>query len=271
MIDKGFIYLWYKLPVVKYEMIRYLQKREMCMINKEFPEKSVRMLKCHSIQHFDYIVNWMVGMEQNFTYYNFYYSLARYTNGIPNQESSLKMRDNSEWTKTHFEQMESYDFLIDIDSGSFEELPFAYESAFSIKRKLDEWQLPYELRFSGKGFHFIVPYGCFDGTPLNPSTKSNIYKLYFDIAKWLYNNISEMVDCSIYDSRRVCKIPYSLAVYEEGTYVCYPLTEKEFTDFELSKMRPDMMETTFFRGRGSIKYNVDGSANKLIKEVFSNG
>ncbi|HUV85300.1 MAG TPA: hypothetical protein VMV86_06280 [Methanosarcinales archaeon] len=266
------VYDWYKLPAVKFEIIKFLKNREMCIINKEVSAKTVRMLKCHSVQHFDFINNTMIKVEEQNTLYNYYYSLARYIRGIPDQSPNLKERDNSKWTAEHHFEMEAYDLLIDID-GEFEYMDSAFDSAKEIKAFFDKCNMPYELRFSGCGFHFIVPYELIGvGFSLNPKDENNVYNLYYKIARFLFDNYSEMVDFSIYDSRRITKIPYSIAIYNEGNFMCYPfISELDFNEFNLDRMRISNIDKNLIRGRGVKLFNSQGNAYDLLKNIKDRG
>jgi hypothetical protein len=215
----------------------------------------------------------MISMEAQRLKYNFYYSLAKYKDGIPNQAPNLALRDNSLWNKNHWMEMTDYDFLLDIDSPSFNDLDLCYDSTKEIKRWLTRRNVAYELRFSGCGFHIVIPSMYFPYLSLDPDSASNTYNLYNYIARYLFNNFSEMVDYSIYDSRRVTKIPYSISLYKEGNYVCLPfLNDKDFQDFQLERMNPKLIDPNSFKKRGTFLFNgEEGRVKYLIKEVEKHG
>ena len=58
------------------------------------------------------------------------------------------------------------------------------------------------------------------------------------ITRKLHNEFSEMIDFNLNDPRRICKVPYSLAVYPDDIFVCIPLTIKELQRFKLSHAKP---------------------------------
>jgi hypothetical protein len=120
------------------------------------------------------------------------------------------------------------------------------------------------LRFSGDGFHFIIPYiklGLDERKSFDPSVEDNIYNLYKRIALRLKEEYSELIDESVYDGRRVAKLPYSLALYPHGSYVCLPFnTDDEFDEFDVNKMTPDYWienigyrRENLFNGHGNIR------------------
>lgn len=279
---------WYKRSDVKFQLIKYTFNREFALLVPSFigdmkdsnsfgellyKKYSIRMLKCHNVQHLDYILNRGIRMFEKKIPFNFYYSLAKYRNGIPNQTFNLSLRDNEEWAKMHHKEMIAYDFLIDVDSGTHEDIDYAHDTARRIIDYFDKLTVPYELRFSGMGFHIVIPYAYFHSSLLtfNPQDDNNIYQLYSRIAKMLKAKFSDMLDTGIYDSRRVCKIPYSLALYDDKVYMCSPLNDRKYfddfflCDYEIKDNLPDCFGIT----REDRKvYNLQGNVNGLLSELW---
>ncbi len=207
---------------------------------------TTRMIRIHNVQGLDV---WFKSLKiyRLLRGYSIYYSLAKYKQGIPYGTIALDKRDFGDWNTEHWKEMVSYDFLLDIDAGNHTDMKFAHLSAASIKKLFDELEVPYHLRFSGRGFHFVIPYEYFK-VPLedrvsigifNPDTVGNVYSTYMKIAMKLHSSYSEMIDTSIYDSRRVTKIPYSLALYDGRNYVCATFnSDDEFDYFNLKDYRP---------------------------------
>lgn len=264
------IYQWYKLASVKFELIKNLYNRELALLvprfvtNPEIKKRSVRTLKVHNVQGLDFNLK-ATKMFIKETPYCFYYSMAKYKNGLPNQILNFVTRDNLEWTKNHYKEMVSYDYLIDIDAPDFYDMQFAYNSAYNIKELFDKLHIPYELRFSGLGFHFIIPYKYLpQNLTLNPHEPDNLYQFLSKLTKFIFKECSEMVDMNIYDSRRVCKIPYSLALYNNDAFVCSPfLTNEEFENFNLDNYRPDKYPFQIER-RGTHIFNEFGNLSRLF-------
>lgn len=279
---------WYmKRPDVAFEIIKFLYNREFALIvpswvtDKALHHRSTRTLRAHNVQSFQYLLGAGLRMfrglgqyQEISTPYNFYASLARYQNGIPLQKLNFSERDNSEWKEKHLGQMTSFDFLIDIDAGEHSDMEYAQYSANGIIDYFDREDVPYELRFSGKGFHIIVPFEHFG---LNHSVftdeKNSIFRTYAKIAKCLRKDYSDMIDMGIYDSRRVCKLPYTWALYEDTAYLCVPFLSKAgFMEFKLDDYRfLDKLETApqcfNIRGRGTKVFNSSGSATPLLEMV----
>ena len=262
---------WYKLAPVKFNIIKYTYRRETMFIKAKHSVregKTTRMIRIHNVQHLDL---WLKSMQvfKHLREYNLYYSLAKYEDGIPYGSLDLGNRDFGNWVEENHKQIVSYDFLLDIDCGNHKEMPFAYISAKKLKNFFDKNDVPYHLRFSGMGFHFIIPFKCFIDYNLsfNPDENRNIYEFFMDIAMKLHNRFSEMIDLRIYDSRRVAKIPYSLALFDNDNYVCYPFKNNE--DFEIFKL--EYMQPIHFLNKvdnePEYMFNEKGNVNKLLKDL----
>ena len=270
------IFNWYKSPAIKFELIQSLFNRETAVINKcsESGKVTIRMLKCHNVSHLDFIMNYILRMQETGNLYNLYYSLAKYQNGIPHQDWHLQERNNQEWTDNHYKEMISYDFLLDIDAGDFEELSYAKEATIEIKEFLDDRWIPYHLRFSGCGFHFVIPY---DYLPkhlsLNPFYKGeNIYKYCQSLGKFFYKDFSDLVDYKIYDSRRICKVPYSLSIYPQtnNVFMCMPFNnhlQLEMFDLKFFELNNLIPEANKFRKNHlfNAQTDVNIAKNEIIK------
>jgi len=262
---------WYWSPDVKFEMIKFMFNREYALLTKEMPQASIRNLRAHSVQHLDLI--WRAtGTFSGTKYYNQYTSVAKFKNGVPILTLNLVKRDAEQWNLGCYNDIVSYDFFVDIDAPEHRYMDFAVDSAIQLMKFYDSCNLPYELRFSGMGFHFVVPYEfCPQDLPLNPYAATNIYKLYSAIASYLFDKYSELIDKTIYDSRRLIKCPYTLAVYGHRTYVSVPfLNRSELLNFNLDDYVPDKWLGKV-RNRGTRLFNSDGNGKyffaRLRREV----
>lgn len=237
MININNYYKWYFIPKVKFNIIKYTKDRETALIthNKKI---TLRMLKIHSVQHIDFHLknlNWFKNK------WNMYYSLAQYKDGIPNQKFNLAQRDNSQWKKDHWRSMKSFDLMIDIDATDHSEIEHAKKCTMNICRRLEKHDVDFEIVFSGCGFHIIVLYSYFSkySYSFDPDSYNSIYSAYSLIAKKLSSKYSEMIDYNLNDSRRLCKIPYSLAIYENNIYMCCPVRYETLDDFDLEYYKPE--------------------------------
>lgn len=259
---------WYTRPDVKFEIIKLTKNKEFSVLvpswlDKEERIKNTRMLKVHSVQHLDFMFKALHVFERE-KIYNLYYTIATYKNGIPNQTYNFAKRDNRMWNKQHYNEMSSFDFFIDVDCDEFENMDYCHESAKMIKQCLDHFNVPYEIRFSGKGFHFIIPYEYLPKQSLNPSDEINLFRTLALTTEKLHDTLSEMVDTTVYDSRRLCKIPYTLAIYEDKIMVCTPiLSDEEFNNFHLDNYSVEKFDNDI-SGRGTKIFNKDGHTKSFF-------
>lgn len=272
---------WYFKPAIKFQLLPYFKGKEAAlMIPKGFPhqERSTRMLRIGQVKDIDFLFN-VTGFKSRRTLYNVFSSVATYKNGIPIVPYRLSERQDlkSSWKKIHIDNMKSYDLFIDID-GEHDTFEYTLKSAILIRDKLDEWLVPHRIRFSGKGFHFIIPYMYFEGATMkypdlisfNPLDEWNIYWLYSSIATGLREQVSEMIDTSIYDARRLIKVPFSIAMYTEEFYICMPInTREELDDFDIRNYTLNHLKDKDIdlRWYGDKLYNKDGHIMKLMFET----
>lgn len=260
---------WYSRDDVLNEIVKFSQRRETGFIvpswcDAEMRKASTQMLKCEKPSHFVFYMN-DLGMFRRNIFYNFYSSIALYGSGIPYQDMRdmiARQEKNSKWFAIKHLDVVRCDFLIDIDSGNHRDISFAHESALMIKAVFDKYKLAYELRFSGCGFHFVIPI-VQDKYSFYASDEINIYSLYSLIAKMLHDLYSEMVDWEIYDSRRFHKLPYTMANYENDVFVCLPIMgDEQFKNFDLNNYRWDAwLESDLIKDRETYLFNSDNVSN----------
>ena len=256
---------WYKLPAVKFEIVRFLYHREFALIvPKHRPPEELkaimRTLCVNNVRQYDFVLGHGVKMFSQERYYNFYYSIAKYFKGV----SKTNLYEHKErriicddWVENHYKEMVDYDFFLDIDAPTFFDVPVAKTMALNIHDYFNGLNVPHEVRFSGMGFHIIIPSKYFNKKIYDPSEKINIYTQHAKIAKYLHDKFGELIDLLIYDSRRVIKIPYSLAIYEDKILVCSPLfSRKEIVDLRLKDYTPE-----------TIPYEVRGRGVKLLEDM----
>ena len=254
-------------------MIPYLQNRETSFLTPTYQKtsyKNVRNLRCHNIQG---LQTWMKSMHilDGKNDYNMYYSLAAWgEKGIPYSSLSLKDRDFKEWTKNNYKSMTKFDYIIDIDCDNHNEVEtFAYLSAESIKNFLDKCETPYHLKFSGRGWNFLVDFKYF--FELNhdfiPESRNSIYNFYREIAERLNERFSSLVDTGLNEHRRLTKIPFSLALYDGKEYMCKPIeSDAEFENFELRQMLP-IHNFKRIKDIEDHLFQPEGNIYKLLKEL----
>lgn len=247
---------------VYYNWLPLLKGREFAMLTSKAEPRgfmSVRNLRATNAQSITWYIR-RFDMFRDEIRYNFYYSVAKFRRGMPMISTATKgfkrieRREKlDQWNKIAIREISEYPFFVDIDAGHHEDIMSAHESARLIEEWFREKKKTYSLTFSGMGFHIM----CTDLVSLESfKDEQGILDIdslcdhYRNQAKEFYNDYSEMVDTSIYDPRRLVKLPYSLAIYPENTYVSYPFSSiKEFLkfdirDFELANFNKQI------RGRG---------------------
>lgn len=265
---------YYRLDV-QYEIVKQLKNRECAILVPSWVEdynskrKSVRNLKVHSPQYLQQAIKRLnFNNKKNYEMYNLYGSVGVYKNGVPFTTLQLSNRDTTDWKRNHYKSMIGYDFFLDIDAGSSTDVKFALKSAVMICDYLTVFECPYSLRFSGRGFHIIIPYNYFKYNDFDPSNENSIYKKYYKIAKYLHDKFSEMIDLKIYDSRRVFKLAYSLSHYRQQSYICWPFESMhELDNFEIEDYTLSALKTKKVRGRGVWIFNENGNTKRLLQEI----
>lgn len=272
---------WYRRRDVKFAMLPYLQLREIgFIVGKGFPEQkaSHRHYACMNVQGFDIIRDYS-RMERKKTHYNVYTTLATYRKEdlrFPNPESDddTRKRFLEYWKSHHHSFITGYDLVFDID-GSHEDFPFSKRSMLKVHAYLTAIHCPHAIRFSGKGFHVIVPWKRIAGNVnpvFDPQEEGNIYALFSACARLLFTEASEMIDTSIYDSRRLLKCPWSLALYADcpTMFVCKPLlTEEELRRCELEDFCWHLFKDGSLRSvwTKDIIFEEQGSVEELFRRA----
>jgi hypothetical protein len=162
----------------------------------------------------------------------FYSSLASYK-FLPNFSYAFRVRAEEQkvWAESIIKNPSAcvygYDWLFDIDSKIFEE---GHKQATILFDILKERKIPFFIMSSsGKngGFHIRVRWENLQaaGFPWDRMIRFN-----YLISKNLKENYGvKDLDCSIFDLRRIARMPYSIGFGENSHWnVCLPLNEEEF-------------------------------------------
>lgn len=276
--------LWYERADVKYELIKFLKNREFAFLmpkwlrkkyKGEITDVSNRFWRVHSIQHFDTIMNTFIFNSETPKVVNTYTSCGHYVNGMPFQTLNLTQRNNDEWKQRYWKEMEGYDILVDVDAKTHTgTINHAYPSTKILLDLFDKHKIAYELRFSGMGFHIVISSSALPKMSFDPNAKggSNIYSFILDFFTTIKVNVTQIVDFTILDSLKLCKLPYSLAIFEKKCYVCTPiLSREEFDNFKLSNYSFENMMHKSMRGRGTFLFNAQykdiDNVSGLIKKL----
>ena len=228
--------MWYRRLDVIFEMMKYVHNREVCVINPFKKQEAIRMIKINNAQQFGAIAKWI---NLNRRTWNFYNSLAVYKEGIPEQTFNMEKRDNKKWNKEHWKHIKHFDFLIDLDCDAHSEVTHVKPDVTAISTLLNT--IPHSIRYSGMGYHIIIPGEYMPDITFDPEAKNNYFDFLRELLVALRRKYSDFVDTGCHDPRRVCKIPYSLALYEDDNYVCYPLrTLRELDKLPINYLTGDI-------------------------------
>jgi len=252
---------YYQNQEVLFEIVKILRGRETIFMGHKYP---IRCLKIHNI-HF---------LNENFEHFKFfdelhniYYSVA-YLDEMPMFSFNPEKRNEQMkyFTKDFKKYVKGFDLVLDFDvnkddKGEFD-LSLVYEDTKIIFDLMNEYKLPFSIKFSGKkGFHIVIPWNYI------PESATDVLKLSPLIAGNLikYCNL-ETLDASIYDRRRMFKCPYSLDI--NTGLVALPLHDFQFNNFNKEICKPDNIDIQKIRDRGLLLRNLDLGEQKL-KDNFN--
>lgn len=263
---------WYSRKYLLYEIFfSGMQDRETAvLVPKTFMNtvelRGIRYLRIAGTDGLRYMLERMACYKSQNTPMNVYYSLAKYKEGLPVMSPVLHFRkkDIEQWRDKMNSMIVSYDCLIDIDSPDHAHMGYAKETAGDITRLLNKFKVPYYLRFSGMGYHIVIPYDAFYHLDIHMNPEEDVdrsvYTLFNTITDRLNDKFSEMVDTGLHDSRRILKVPYTLSMYADGCFVCWPFNsrseflEKSWKDFLVDRRGNFAGEEKIFR-RGQKLFN----------------
>ena len=124
------------------------------------------------------------------------------------------------------------------------------------------------MRFSGCGFHIIIPSKALPQLSKEPFTDGSQIENYLGLLRFLRERFSDMVDDGIADLRRVTKTPYSLAVYKDGMRVCFPFrSDGHFRGFDIGMSGLSAWKD-LIRPEEYV-FNNGGDSQGLMRAVFS--
>ena len=234
---------WYSTLEVLFKMVDYTKNRECAfLISKADTSgeyfKNTRYLCIHCVRDFNYLLQMGLKVLTEPRLYNLYYSVAEFKDKFPfwqlGADRKVKIKN---WIERKMcSEIKGYDLFFDVDADkiTFQGAKITVER---LKEVLDEFNIHYEIRSSGKGFHVIAPNYQFQdqGFVYNEDDKdsNNLCNLFFNVAMNLNEQVSSLIDTSVYDLRRVTKIPYSLVHYVDEIRVCFPFeSESEFERYK---------------------------------------
>ena len=220
---------------VMLEMTKSIGHRETALLpyNEEIPDfqkgYAVRNLHCKSL---DFLKNNLKVFKFNERAMKIYTSLALFKE-FPNLSYAytVRAREQSILTKdiakhpTHY--IEGMDMLWDIDSKNFQS---GYDQTRGILNILKENEVPFFVMPSGGkrgGFHIRIRWEELSDVITDWQVVSHKNYLLCHNMKRRFPDIDE----SLFDLRRVGKMPYSIVRSHDKWNVCLPLSYDEFLNF----------------------------------------
>ena len=248
---------WYNQTFILLEMVKCLGRRELVFLEKQNPtiiDRRSKTIRCCNGFTIDLIKKNLEAFRiLKFPYVIFYYSLMSFRQ-LPMFSFSPQIRTQQyhEWSDSggYKEQFMGYDLAFDLDG---ETIPQAQKDAIHIIKVFDEFKLPYSVRFSGsRGFHITIEYRWLPQLP-----EKEIVKLLNQLgyAMKMIDNLLTLDD-SIFDSRRVLKLPYS---FDRGNIVL-PLSDAQLQDFSLDIVKPNyVLKQIRIKDRGLLTRHTEQS------------
>lgn len=206
---------YYRDRGVQFDIARYCYRREVAIIHSKIGNKSdnrivARMQRIHNRRHVDYLLTNRWDMETGNK--NVYASLAVYKNGIPRDDEKVMAEV---WNTTHTRYIEEFDFLLDIDAGSWKNILLIKQATIKIVHWLRNHAVPHTVLFSGCGYHIRIR-----GREFPPY--KDLMRHYAIVARFFKSMVGDCVDTRIYDWRRVAKVANTLSFHKHGIMVCHP-------------------------------------------------
>jgi len=248
---------WYSQTFVKFEIIKCLKHKELCFLSKD-RKYSIRYLFCETVKYFDKHLKWANFLNKPS---NMYMSVASLKD-IPIFSYNLKIRTKEdkykEFNENYKNHVIGYDLFMDFDGK--ENPDKCFQEVKTMKSIFDGYKIPYYIMpSSSTGFHFHIPFEYM--------IEADIIKL-IDILNNVVYNIKgihnfEMLDNTVVDIKRVCKVPYSCVI---DNSVCLPLNDSQFENFNRDIIRIDnVLKNIKIMNRGLLT-RTHGLSHDELKE-----
>lgn len=253
---------WYNTDAIAFEMIKCMKHRESVFIatNRRMTH---RMLKINAVRYL-YKNFEKYEMYSSDNEYNIYNSVAHFPElPMASWKWSEKQEQMAKFNANFLDYMTGYDFFLDLDNPDIKKV---HEATTEVKTFFDFFEVPYYLIFSGKkGFHICVDFEDFPSKlkQMNYNRLARLFKIFAYELKLIYN-IDE-IDTSIFDLRRIKKVPYSV-VYPDYN-IALPLSDEEFDNFKIEdvSIKNLLPKAQSFKKRGLLKRK--GNPKNLLKLI----
>lgn len=208
---------------------------------------------------------------------NLYRSLATFSKDVIkpfsyNLKNRLEQPEYKEFNENYEKYVENYSLCLDFDFKKYPNRDFAYKDAKQIKSILEDFKLPYGVwNSSFNGLHFFI-----DGKWFKKEKGDDWFGKRLDLFHEISYNLKGIyaigdenggIDCSIFDSKRISKLPYSVVGDQS---VCTPLDDLQFEKFfrepEIVSI-PRVLREITLKNRGLLIRNLELGEEKLKENV----
>jgi hypothetical protein len=256
---------YYSKVYVKLEIVKCLYHRELCFLRDKKlgnPKHSIRYLMGYNLYFLD---RYLKICEERFV--NMYHSVAtlKYIPAIFDLRNRKKDENYIDFMNNFKEYIVGYDFFVDFDGKN--NLKECHLEAKEYKEILEKFKVPYYLLNSSEmGFHFIIPFEYLPKLEIE-NLRDTIRNIICNMkAIYFYKHL----DNSIYDYKRVKKVPYSFVC--DGTIVL-PLNDEQFNNFSKEIVISDyVLSNISLKERGLLirTYNLSKEKLKENVDIFFN-
>lgn len=251
---------YYSHIFVRFEILKCLRGREFAVLDKFEHKGNIRYM---NVLNYDYLLLYFEKLRLVSRNLTFYHSVANLKN-LPhvnfNLRTRMKEKDYIDFDKNFENNMTGFNFFMDFDGKeNFEQ---CYKEVKEFKSILEEMKISYYiLNSSSRGFHIIIPSFLFDESNIPENVK--LFNKIGNNIKIIYG--FETLDTSIWDSHRICKLPYSYV--EDGT-IALPLDDKMFNEFSIEMVKcPNVLQKIKIKNRGLLIREYGLSKDKLKENV----
>ncbi|MGM0495429.1 MAG: hypothetical protein ACQERX_02080 [Bacillota bacterium] len=279
---------WYLNLEIQHKIIQSTQQRETAFLlssaeKNQTKAVNLRYVSMNKTMDLSYQIQQTFKIYDNEPrLYNIYYSIAHFKRFFPYFKFGKERRQSIEkWTKHIMCKTIDYvDLFIDIDTNK-DSFKAGKETTKKLMDFFDKYNITYQVRMSGKGFHIVCDGRQFIPLNLNITEDldddKSIMNVYYKIAEYLHKEYSELIDLAVYDLRRVTKANYSLVHYMEELKIVLPFqNHEEFLecDYNTNNIKNVMTllddDLKNINKRKNFKYNVnkESKVRELIEKCL---
>jgi hypothetical protein len=225
---------YYSHLSVYFALARECFLREAAMLPSKLSGQSqsdkfgIRCLHLHTVKHASFLLSRLHAWQGK----NIYCSCASYGAGVPKLPLRNRKEGLADWKEHHWKSMIAYDLLLDFDAESPEDIPEAARQACEAADALSHFDRT--VLFSGMGFQVVVKKLYHPEHGFMPMQGGGAFLQAARVARGLKKRLGlSCLDEGVYDSRRVRKVPWSIASYPEYDAVCIPVSREQLLGFRL--------------------------------------